>query len=109
MSVKETVEHWAFNPNDVKQVRWSPPSVDRTKDINELTNRVEKLEADNTYGEVKKLRRELNNLDQYARRENLEVHGVPAVAGENMLTPLNTLAEELHLAPFYENAFDAVH
>lgn len=70
----------------------------QSKKVTELSNLVEKFEADNTNGEVKKRRRELNNLDQYGRSETLEVHGIPIFAGEDLLNTLNSLAKELNLA-----------
>lgn len=79
------------------------------KDIVHLTKRVEKLELRTTDDEVRKLKQELNELDQYSRRQNMEIHGIPPVDGENLLNTLNTLASQLELSPLNEASVDAVH
>lgn len=79
------------------------------KDIVDLKKRVEQLESKNADDEIQKLRRELNELDQYSRRQNLEVHGLPQTAGENLLSTLNAFADKLELPHLDETNVEAVH
>lgn len=48
-----------------------------------LKERVEKVET-NTDREVVELRRQINSLEQYSRRNNLEVHCLVQVKNENL-------------------------
>lgn len=79
------------------------------KDITDLKKRVKQVEENNSADEIKKLREELNDLQQYSRRQNLEVHNVPYVEGENLLDRLNTMADELNLTHLDETNVEAIH
>lgn len=48
----------------------------QSADMSSLRKRVEKLEAQTNEQEVELLKQEVNNLDQYSRRLNLEIHGL---------------------------------
>lgn len=78
-------------------------------DIANLRKRVEKLEVEVKDQEIDKLRQELNDLDQYGRRLNLEVHGLPHHVNENLLEKLNCLADDLELPHLSGHDIEAVH
>lgn len=78
-------------------------------DITGLKKRVEKLEVKVNDFEIGKLKQELNDLDQYSRRLNLEIHGMPYHAGENLLDKLNRLADDLDVPHLSDQDVEAVH
>ncbi|KAH9367064.1 hypothetical protein HPB48_003513 [Haemaphysalis longicornis] len=47
-------------------------------------------------GQIERLRDELNDVEQYSRRANLEVHGMPVEQEENLQQKLSHLAEKLN-------------
>lgn len=65
------------------------------KDIKSLTKRVEKIENAGTEGQLAELKRELNRLEWHNRKQNLEIHGVPQTANENLLSLVNEVAAKL--------------
>lgn len=79
------------------------------KEICDLRNRIGTLEASNSAAELKHLRNEVNNLDQYGRRQNLEIHGLPASHGENLLDMVNELAGKLSIPQLTVSEIDAIH
>lgn len=50
------------------------------EEVAKLSEKYTSLENDNV-----KLRSELNDLQQYSRRNNVEIKGIPEVEGENLL------------------------
>lgn len=73
-------------------------------EIKALKARVAELEQihDNNDVVQRELQRELHELEFRSRRQNLEVHGIVAVPGEDLITSLNTVAEKLkvpHITP----------
>lgn len=78
-------------------------------DMSGLRKRVERLEEKVNEQEVEKLKREVNDLEQYSRRLNLEVHGLPQHTDEILLEKLNVLATELELPQLSETDIEAVH
>ncbi|KAH9373062.1 hypothetical protein HPB48_019046 [Haemaphysalis longicornis] len=81
----------------------------QSDDISNLKKRVVKLEAEAREKEVDKLKFEVNELDQYSRRLNLEVHGLPQHTNENLLEKLKKLACDLELPPLSERDIEAAH
>ncbi|KAH7937733.1 hypothetical protein HPB49_015117 [Dermacentor silvarum] len=81
----------------------------QSDDISDLKKRVVKLEAVAKEKEVDKLKHEINELDQYSRRLNLEVHGLSQHTNENLLEKLNKLASDLELPPLSECDVEAAH
>ncbi|XP_077501509.1 uncharacterized protein LOC144112558 [Amblyomma americanum] len=81
----------------------------QSADISDLGKRVEKLETKLKEGEIKQLKREVNNLEQYSRRQNLEIHGLQKHNNENLLEKLNLLANDLDLPPLSESDVEAIH
>lgn len=68
-------------------------------DLHLLAGRVDKLESvnkekDDTVIDVKNLERQLNDLQQYSRRNSLRVSGIPEEANESTDEIIKQLAEE---------------
>lgn len=49
------------------------------------------------------------NLEEYSRRRNIEIHGVPQVTKENLRNTLKLLAERLELAEPLDEHVEAIH
>ncbi|XP_077498614.1 uncharacterized protein LOC144109688 [Amblyomma americanum] len=81
----------------------------QSAEIAALQKRVEKVEATNSGQEVQELRQELNSLEQYTRRQNLEIHGLKHDINEDLLGKLNALANELKLPRLSEHELDGLH
>lgn len=78
------------------------------QEITYLKERIEKVEnADNK--ETTQLKRKINDLEQYSRQQNLEIHGLPWTVNENLLEKLNDLALELDLPPLSEQELEGLH
>lgn len=111
LSVKETVK------NIEKTVEFLSSKYDtlltlvttQGQEISELKERMQKVETETSIEEVKKLRRELNDLDQYSRRQNLEVHGIEKSEGENLLVKLNNVARKLNIPELTAKDVEAIH
>lgn len=82
---------------------------EQSKEITDLKKRVEKVEGNQNDEEISKLKKEVNSLEQYSRRQNLEIHGLPSSAHENLLTKLNDLAGALELPKVTENDVEGLH
>lgn len=78
-------------------------------DIDCLKTRVKKLEERVEEQKIDKLKQEMNDLDQYGRRLNLEIHGLPQQMNENVLEKLNILANDLKLPRLSESDVEAAH
>ncbi|KAH6925313.1 hypothetical protein HPB50_003509 [Hyalomma asiaticum] len=78
-------------------------------DIDCLKTRVKKLEERTEELEIDKLKQKMNDLDQYGRRLNLEIHGLPQQMNENVLEKLNILANDLKLPRLSESDVEAAH
>lgn len=81
----------------------------QSADISGLRRRVVKLEAQAKEKDVEQLQRELNELDQYSRRLNLEVNGLAYHENENLLVKLNQMATDLGLPQLSEFDIEAAH
>lgn len=79
------------------------------KDITNLKKRMDGLEASGGAQEIKNIRNELNELDQYSRRQNLDILGLPRTDGEDLLCKVNDLATKLHLPQLGTNDVEAIH
>lgn len=55
------------------------------------------------------LRRQVNELEQYGCRQNLEVHGIPHSKDECLLEIVNDLARDLSLPLLTEQEMDGIH
>lgn len=81
----------------------------QTKEIADLKARVEKVECSTPTQELKELKRELNDLDQYSRNRNLEIHGLELTEGENLLSKLNSIGRKLNIAEVTAREIEAIH
>ncbi|CAN7989238.1 unnamed protein product [Ixodes hexagonus] len=81
----------------------------QNQDIKELRERVERLENSGTQREVEALKHEINELQQYSRRQNLEVHGLPCLPNENLWHKLKDVSDQLGVAELTENDVEALH
>lgn len=59
--------------------------------------------------EIQRLRSELNSSEQYSRRSNLEIHGLPCNPNENLPSMLVDIAEKVGISEFRSSEVDAVH
>lgn len=82
---------------------------EQSKEITNLRRRVEKVEGTQDTEEICILKKQVNSLEQYSRRQNLEIHGMPPSANENLLNKLNDLAERLELPKLAENDVEGLH
>lgn len=81
----------------------------QSAEMSDLRKRVMRLEAQDKQKDVEKLQQELNELDQYSRRLNLEVNGLTYHENENLLAKLNQLATDLKLPQLSESDIEAAH
>lgn len=81
----------------------------QSADISDLRKRFVKLETQDKEKEVEKLQHELNELDQYNRRLNLEVNGLSSHENKNLLAKLNQLATDLKHPKLTESDIEAAH
>ncbi|KAH8009664.1 hypothetical protein HPB51_018961 [Rhipicephalus microplus] len=81
----------------------------QSTDMSNLRKRVEKLETQTNNSEVEMLKQEVNNLDQFSRRLNLEIHGLVEQTNEKVIEKLNLLADELELPKLSGKDIEAAH
>ncbi|CAN7939383.1 unnamed protein product [Ixodes hexagonus] len=81
---------------------------EQSKGISDLKNQVSNVEAQGNAEEVKRLKQEVNSLEQYSRRQNLEIHGLPRSENENLLGKINEIARKLELSELTENDLDGL-
>lgn len=55
------------------------------------------------------LRQQINSLEQYSRRNNLEVHGLVEVENENLLQMINAIAQDLELPQSTKHDVEGLH
>nr|XP_054926568.1 uncharacterized protein LOC129384924 [Dermacentor andersoni] len=79
------------------------------KEIELLRKRVDDIEANQDGQQIRKLRQELNDLSQYSRRQNMEIHGMPVTDGEDLLSKVNSLAVKLDLPTLVANDIEGLH
>ncbi|XP_077500056.1 uncharacterized protein LOC144110852 [Amblyomma americanum] len=85
----------------------------QSTEIVTLSKRVEKIEAqiqsENTNPEICELRQQINSLEQYSRRNNLEVHGLAQTKNENLFQKINAIAQDLELPQLTEHDVEGLH
>lgn len=59
--------------------------------------------------EIQRLQSEHNNSEQFGRRCNLEIHGLPCTIHENLPTVLGDIARSIGISDFHPSQIDAVH
>lgn len=77
-------------------------------DIASLKKRVERIES-GTSPVVAQMKRQLNDLEQYSRRQNIEIHGIERTENENLLEKMKDLARTLELPEITSSDVDALH
>lgn len=77
--------------------------------MKDLRKRVEKLEQKDPTEEVKQLRQTVHELEWRSRRLNLEIHGIPQVANENLLDKVNEVAQKLSVPILSEAEVTSMH
>nr|XP_050022735.1 uncharacterized protein LOC126516682 [Dermacentor andersoni] len=79
------------------------------KEIELLRKRVDDIEANQDGQQIRKLRQELNDLSQYSRRQNMEIHRMPVTDGEDLLSKVHSLAVKLDLPTLVANDIEGLH
>ncbi|CAN7951845.1 unnamed protein product [Ixodes pacificus] len=101
---------------------------DHDSKIKDLKKRVSELENEKRNDETNQLKKEINKLEQYGRRNNLEVHlyqrprvpafgfhfvltvhGLAESLNENLLEKLNKLADQIEVPRLTTDNVEAVH
>lgn len=59
--------------------------------------------------EIERLKQELNDSQQYSRRCNMEMHGLPFVQGEDLMKIMEDLSVRLTLPLFHSSDILAIH
>lgn len=78
-------------------------------EIRNLRQRVDKMEKVNAKAEIKFLKEQVNELEWRGRRQNLEIHGIPAEANEDLLEKINDVAKNLDQPELSDADVIAVH
>lgn len=78
--------------------------VKQDKEIGDLRRRLA-----HTASTISKLQQEINELDQYGRRQNMEIHGLIPHVGENLLVELKKIASQLELPELREDDLEGLH
>lgn len=111
LSIKETVQNIEqtvqFLSSKYDELLTKADSQD--KEIAELKARVQSLETSTSTAEVRELKREINDLDQYSRRQNLEIHGLEQAGDENLLNRINNIARKLNIPEVTTREVEAIH
>lgn len=71
--------------------------ITREKEVKTLQSEVVSLQSavSDQAATIERLRSDINESEQYSRRSNLEIHGLPCADGENLFTFLTDLARDL--------------
>lgn len=80
-------------------------------EVTALRKRVEQLESKTaeTAPSSQEVKDQLNELEQYSRRLNIEVHGMEKQANENLLSKMNCLARTLELPELSDSDLVSLH
>lgn len=103
-SIEKSVQHMSDTYDKLLEV-----SNRHDKEIELLRKRVDDIEANQDGQQIRKLRQELNDLSQYSRRQNMEIHGMPVTDGEDLLSKVNSLAVKLDLPTLVANDIEGLH
>lgn len=77
-------------------------------DVTALKKRIDRTESGSSPA-VRQMKIQVNELEQYSRRQNIEVRGIPAEEHENLLEKMNDLARKLELPELANSDLDALH
>ncbi|XP_064486003.1 uncharacterized protein LOC135398533 [Ornithodoros turicata] len=80
------------------------------QEIGALQKRVDKIEHSAVQlSALESVKRDLNDLEQYGRRNNLEIHGIPYAPNESLLDKLSEVAAVLNVPQPDTNSIEAIH
>lgn len=105
-AMEESVTHMSAIFEDLKKTIGV-----QENEIKVLRKKVQELEErdENNLSAQVQLRREVNELEFRNRQLNLEVHGVPFLEDENLLTILNEVADKLETPHLVEHDIASAH
>ncbi|CAN7942042.1 unnamed protein product [Ixodes hexagonus] len=104
MHIEKSVQAMSDNYDEVlKKVK------EHDSEIKELRKKVNQLEQERKTDETAQLKKELNKLEQYGRKNNLEVHGLVQTLNENLLEKLNNIADKRDVPRLTEDNVEAIH
>lgn len=103
-SIEQSIQHMSDTHDKLLEI-----SARHDRDIESLRNRVEAVEQNFDEKEIRKLNLELNDLQQYSRRQNLEIHGMPFIEKEDTLSRVNDLAKRLDLQTLSDCDVESMH
>lgn len=104
VNIEKSVQHMSDQYDEVlKHIK------EQDNEIAEIKSRLENVERNNGGPDVQQLRISVNNLEQYSRRQNLEIHGLPRKEHENLLHTVNELAAKLELPELAESDVEGMH
>ena len=101
-TIEKTLKELTHIKNDIKSVKKSLKTcvdtlVKQTKTLETLSKDNKTLKEDNVKlkSDVKRLNDRLEDLEQYGRRNNVEIQGIPEARGENLLHTITTLGVKM--------------
>lgn len=104
MHIEKSVQAMSDNYDEVlKKMK------EHDSEIKQLKKKVSQLEQDRKTDETAQLKKELNKLEQYGRKNNLEVHGLMETLNENLLEKLNKIADKIEVPRLTKENVEAVH
>lgn len=110
MTIKETVINIETKVQELsdKYDHVLSEMKEQSKEILDLKKRLSDVEMQNNT-EVEELRQEVNKLEQYSRRTNLEIHGLPRSENEDLLCKVNDIARKLELVQLTATDLEDLH
>lgn len=120
LSLRPTVESMKETVNSMQEsVQFFSDKYDsllglmasQQKEVKELRVEVDTLQStvDCQAQSLQRLQRDLNDMEQYGRRPNMEIHGLPFSPAENLVVALKDLAGKIGLSDFQPSDIAAVH
>lgn len=119
LALKPTMEELLTMKNTIKEMENAVEHFSKQYDVLiEKVKAAEKVEKEmkrltTTVAEqdkrIQELQSSMNELEQYSRRSNMEVHGLAASKGENLRTALSDLASKLEIPNFDNRDILVVH
>lgn len=104
MDIEKSVQTMSDNYDEVlKKMK------EHDSEIKVLRKRVNELEKERKTDETAQLKKEINRLEQYGRKNNLEVHGLAETLNENLLEKLNEIADQIQVPRLTTDNVEAVH
>lgn len=79
------------------------------REIKNIKCKIDKLEKEDPAKGLAQLQIDFDDLEWRSRRLNVEIHGIPETAGENLLNKVNDLAKTLSLTELAPADISAIH